>query len=520
MLQELQKAGFNTDSVLLATEIRDITRRHRADEYVIGRAIPGTGRALRLDGALMLTRDSGLKQPIITEEHADMGRAAEAFGAEVVRAREQLTHVRRCENAMRAGNAKAAAAAALDGIKAYQRAAIARACLLRAYSALSYPADSLLRVASALVSFDSTSWIGWEALANANDELGNREAAGVAWAAVARLLGSDADVVARAVSALMRDGNAAVAKPIIAKAAVDRPENEHLAGLHWRVLLATEDWKEATRVGEALRKLSPTYETQPEYFARMAGAYRNAKQPFNAISRAAEGVSLHPEDPDLYLLYTQLVLAESDTALARGIERFPKSGKLLALDAQLRRRRGDTKGALDATRRAVAQDTTLARGYLQLAQAYIDVDQNDSALAVLKNGAKTMGDSAVVAQFALARGNAMYRAANGTKKRADFEAALAYLELSQKLAHTPSAGFLVGSAAFGVAQLAATELPATKSCTLATLAQDRLVLAEVELAANGQVSPDAAKVFLDYANQLRPYVQSQVKSLCGEKGGN
>ncbi|MEO7454789.1 MAG: hypothetical protein ABIY52_00910 [Gemmatimonadaceae bacterium] len=519
MLQELQKAGFNTDSVLLGSEIRDITRRHRADEYVVGRVLQGTGRAFRLEGALMLTRDSGLKQPIITAELNDVGAAADAFGAEVLRAREQLVHVRHCENAMRANTPRVAAVAALEGIKAYPRATVARACLLRAYGALGLPSDSVVQVASALVSFDSTSWIGWEALANANDDLGRRDAAGAAWANVARLQGFDADVVARAVTALMRDGNAVVAKPIIAKAATDHPDNEHLAGLYWRVLLATEDWLEATKVGEALRKLSPTYETQPEYFARMAGAYRNAKQPFNAISRAAEGVALHPEDPELYLLYTQLILAENDTALARGIERFPKSGKLLALDAQLRRKRGDTKGALDATRRAVAQDTSLARGYLQLAQAYIDVDQGDSALAVLQAGVKTAADSAVVAQFALSRGNAMYRAANGTKKRADFEAALRFLELSQHLAHTPNAGFLVGSASFGVAQLAATELPTAKSCTLATLAQDKLVVAEMELAVNGQVAPDAAKQFLDYAGQLRPYVQQQVKALCPGPAG-
>lgn len=515
MLQELKKAGFNSDSVLMSSEIRGQTRQYRADEYITGRAIGASGRALRLEGALMITRDSGVRQPISIAEQRDLGAAVQAFADEVMRARLQLQPVRRCENALRAGDARAGASAALEGIRVYPRASIARACLLRAYSSLGHPPDSLLVVARAILGIDSTSSQAWEAAARAHDDLGNREPAGQAWTVVARLQATDPEVVSRVVSALMRDGNPALAAPIITRAAADRPENEHLAGLHWRVLLAVGDWVGATTVGEALRKLSPTYETQPDYFAKMAGAYRNAAQPFRAIATAAEGVSLHPTDAELYLLYTQLVTTEADTALVRGLARFPANGKLLALDAQTRRRRGDMQGALESTRLAITSDSTLKRGYIQLAQAYLDVAQPDSALGVLRTGLRSAEDSVVVAQFTLARGNALYRAANGTKKRADFEVALRYLTLSKKLAPSANAGFLVGSAAFGVAQLAATELPAAKSCPLATLAQDNLVIAETELATNGAVAPDAAKLFLDYASQLHPYVDAQVKLLCG-----
>ncbi len=514
MLQELEKAGYNPDSVLLGTEVRDITRRHRADEYVIGRVISGQGRAVRLEGALMLARDSGLKQPISTAEFQDVGKAGEAFGAEVTRARSQLAPLRRCENLMRSNNPKGAAAAALEGVKAYPRGTLARVCLMRAYAALSQSPDSVLRVSLAVLAVDSTSWYAWEAAASAYDDLGKHEEAGHAWTKVATLQANDAEFIGRIVSTLMRNGNASFAKPIIVKSVSEHPDDEHLAGLHWRVLLATEDWANAARVGEALRKLSPNYETQPDYFARMAAAYRNANDPLRAIARAAEGVSLHPEDPDLYLLYTQLITGDADIALQRGIERFPKNGRLLALDAQNKRKKGDMKGALESTRRAVTSDSTLARGYLQLAQAYIDMGQADTALAVLESGLHTAADTAVVAQFALARGSTLYRTANVDKKRSGFEVALRYLQLAQRLAPSPNAGFLVGSAAFGVAQLAATELPTTKSCVMASEAQDNLVIAETQLATNGAVAPDAAKQFLDYAAQLRPYVQQQVKVLC------
>jgi tetratricopeptide (TPR) repeat protein len=514
MLRSFEKSGFNPDSVLLINEIRETTRRYRADEYVIGRVIPGAGRAVRIEGNLMLTRDSGLKQPISTKEFPDLEPAAVAFASEVLKAREQLVPVRRCENAMRTGKFLDASVAALQGIKAYPRAAIARICLLRAYTASSLPPDSILSVANALLAIDSLSPYGLEAAATSYDDLGNREKAGRAWNGLAAVSARDVEVIGRTVSALMRDGNAAIARPIIARAVADHPDDEHLLGLNWRVLLATEDWKAAAAAGVALRKVFPNYETQPDYFVRMATAYRNAKEPVRSLATAAAGVALHPEDADLYLLYTQLVMSESDTALVRGIATFPKSGKLLALDAQTKRKHGDRQGALDATRRAVQQDSSLARGYLQLAQAFLDVDQTDSALATLTSGLHSAADTAVVSQFTLARGNAMYRAANASKKRADFEAALKMLQLSDKLAPSQNAGFLVGSAAFGVVQLAATELPASKSCTLATLAQDDLAIAETQLASNGAVAPDAARQFLDYAGQLRPYVAQQVKLLC------
>ena len=56
--------------------------------------------------------------------------------------------------------------------------------------------------------------------------------------------------------------------------------------------------------------------------------------------------------------------------------------------------------ALESTRRAVSEDSTLPRGYLQLAQAFLDLGQPDSALAVLEGGMKNAGDTAIVAQFA------------------------------------------------------------------------------------------------------------------------
>lgn len=149
----------------------------------------------------------------------------------------------------------------------------------------------------------------------------------------------------------------------------------------------------------------------------------------------------------------------------------------------------------------------------------MDLKQPDSALVALRTGMKTAADTVVVAQFALARGNELYSAANVSKKRQDFEVALRFVEFSGKLVPSRNAGFLVGSAAFGVAQVAVTELQTpARSCVIATIAQDHLILAETELMRNGAVAPDATRQFLDYAAQMRPYVTSQATTLCPARG--
>ena len=280
----------------------------------------------------------------------------------------------------------------------------------------------------------------------------------------------------------------------------EKPDDPSLIALQWRVLLTTEEWSAATSVGETLRRIDPLIEGTADVFLRQALAYRNGAQPVQALATMAEGVSRHTDDADISLLYLQLVASESDTALARGRERFPKNGKLLAYDAQLRRKRGDLRGALASTRQALSSDGTLERGSVQLAQAYLDVGEADSALVVLGGGLRDAADSALAGQFALARGNTPYRQATASGKRADTELSPRFLLLSTRLAPSPNAGFLAGAAATGVAQAA-------------------LDLAAPLLANNAAASPEAARQLADYATQARPYRAQQIRLLCGATVG-
>jgi hypothetical protein len=160
----------------------------------------------------------------------------------------------------------------------------------------------------------------------------------------------------------------------------------------------------------------------------------------------------------------------------------------------------------------------MAQGQLMIAQLEIELGRPDSALAALRTGLARGEDSALVAQFALAKGNALYRAANGTKTSADFSASLRMLAFADSVRPSDQARFLTGAAALGTAQSALTEAAKladkATSCRLARMATDLIPVARAGLHAGETLFAEAAKQSLDYLDQLDPFAQQQLKAVC------
>jgi tetratricopeptide (TPR) repeat protein len=232
------------------------------------------------------------------------------------------------------------------------------------------------------------------------------------------------------------------------------------------------------------------------------------------LATAAAGVAKFPKDAPLYVTYLQMLRAESDAALPRGLALFPESAELHVLAAASLKASGNAAAALEETKRALATNPRLPHGYLQLAQLEIDAGQPDSALVAIELATKFGEDRNTVAQFALARGNALYKAATASQKRDDFQRAIRFLTIAERIAPSPQAKFLLGASALSVSQSAATEATPAKSCELSRLADTSLTDAEINLVSGGSAAPDAAKQFLDYVAKLRPYVTGQLKSFC------
>jgi tetratricopeptide (TPR) repeat protein len=509
----LRRSGFEENVALSEGELRELAKKFRADERIVGTVTRAAGK-IRIDAALSLIRDARLAQPL-TGEAASVGDAADQVAKEAIAARAQLVPLRQCENFAREGKTNEAAAAATAGVNAFARAVPARVCLLNALAKLGAKPESIMTVAKAVLVSAPANPAALEALATAYDAVDKPTDGAPIWV---RLLATDSaneDLIDKVVTALSREGNAKIAQPLIDAGSDLHADNLMLLKLRWLVHLAAKDWKGAISSGERLLARDPATQGDPEFYGRLANAYRSDSQPTRGLSTIAAGVSRFPENAPLYISYLQMLHAESDVALTRGLASFPENPELHVLAAQNLKTTGNAAGALAETKRALAANPKLPHGFLQLAQLQIEVGQIDSAFVSTQQAGKYGEDSSTVAQFALARGNALYKTATGTQKREDYQTAMKFLALAELIRPSPQAKFLIGASALSVSQSAATEAPTTKSCDLSKLADSSLTEAEINLVSGGSVAPDAAKTYLDYVAKLRPYIADQLKTFCG-----
>ncbi|HEX4682187.1 MAG TPA: hypothetical protein VH277_05730 [Gemmatimonadaceae bacterium] len=508
----LRLSGFEQNAVLSEGELKEMARKFRADERITG-TVTRTSGHVHIDAELALVRDLRMTQPL-SGDGATVNDAADVVARDAIAARRQLVPLRLCENAERENRHADAVAAAASGIAAYPAAVPARVCLLGALARLDAPADSVIAVSLAVLKVAPTNSIALQDLAMALDSQGNSESAAPVWV---RLLATDTaseSLAEQVVNALAREGNSKMAAPLIDRATDQHADNLPLLKLRWLVHLAFNDWKPALVAGERLLERDAATQSDPDFYVRLATAYRADSQPARALATAAMGVSRFPKDAPLYVTYLQLLRAENEAALPRGLAQFPENAELHVLAAQNLRSAGNATAALEETKRALAANPRLPHGYLQLAQLEIDGGQPDSALVAMDLAMKNGEDKATVGQFALARGNALYKAATGTQKREDYQRAIKFLNLAESLAPSPEAKFLLGASALSVSQSAATEATPAKSCELSKLADSSLTDAEINLVSGGAAAPDAAKQFLDYVAKLRPYVAEEIKTFC------
>ena len=514
----LDRASYRTDTALNILDVRLLGRTLRADEYLVGRVEQAGHGTVRLSGSLVLMRDPRLVQPLPDATGKGLSEAADAMARSIVAARAQAVPMRRCENGVRDRNVRTALAEARAGVAAYPRATLVGTCLIWALQASGSPIEEVLAAAEKVLAVDSTSFHALGAAAAALDSLRRHDDAARYWLQLARTDTTDMELATRVLSALAAAGSWSYVEPLAIRRSDAHPENLALLRLKWRSAYESRHWAPAIAAGEAMVARDSEALGDPAFFRRLSTAYRANGQPVAAVRAAALGVTSFPNDASLYALYTQYVHEEADTVLPRGLALFPKSAELLALNARELRTQGKVAESLESMKSAMAVDSTLNGGQLMIAQAEMELGRPDSALAALRLALTRGEDSSRVAQFAFARGNALYRAANGTRASADFALALRFLAFADSLRVTPQTRFLVGAAALGVAQRALTEAPTDKdkahSCELAQLGSQMIPLARSGIEAGQEVMPDAAKQSLDYLTQIEPYAGKQVALFC------
>jgi tetratricopeptide (TPR) repeat protein len=513
MTTALVNAGFPFDMVPDLSQVRALSRYLRADEYLMG-TVDRTPAGFRVRARLILARDVRMQQPLPEVVDPDPDRAAALIAAAVTEARRQLAPQRRCENNLRDGRPREAITAAAQGVGIYPRSTLARGCLLAAQLVVGTAADSVLAIAGEMLRVDSASFYALQGAAEAYDALKDKERAAAMWTRLHGIDTVDVELSERIVAALLYNGNAKKAEPLIERMSDAAPDRVGLLRLRWQVLFANKSWKEATRVGGILLATDSASMKDSTFLLRLANAYKSNGESVRAVEVAARGLEAFPKDQRIFSTYVQLVRGEAVDGLTRGLAAFPQNAEFKVMQSQDLKVRGKAEESVDAMRAALALDSTIEHGQIQLARAQADLGQNDSAYASLKRALAAGEDSSLVAQFALARGNQLLRAASQTKTREDYLLAMRFASLADSVRDTPNAKFLMGITATNVALSAATEAPKTKDCELSRLGFDMIAIAQPNLAAGADIAAEAVKQYQDYLTQLQPVSAKQVEVFC------
>lgn len=515
--EALLRAGFSPDTSFSVADLRVQATHFRTDEIVTG-TVSRVPAGVRVEATLLLFRDIRLRQPIAAVTASRFDRAMDQLASRVHEARAQLRYQRRCENALRDGDGARAVLSGREGIAAYPRGTLARTCLMWALKATGVPIEQVLAEAQQLLAFDAEAPHALEAAATALDSLKRRPEAADMWLRLYATDSTNLELAERVIWSMAEGGNSRKAEPLVIRLSDAHPGNLRLLRQRWRVANDNRSWPLAVAAGEKLLALDPEAAADSIFFLRLATAYRANGQAFRAMETVARGVVSFPADARLYSLYTQFVKEESDTVIARGLALHPNSAELRALSAKDLRARGQVAEALDASRKAVELDSTIAQGRLMVAQAEMELGRPDSALVSLRRAAAAGEDRNTVAQFVLSKGNLLFRAANGTEHLRDFQLAMRFLALADSLKPTPQTKFLVGAVALKVAQTALTDAPKNtvkeQSCAYAKLGYDTIPVARASLAAGQDISAEATKQFLEYLDQIAPYADKQVAAFC------
>jgi tetratricopeptide (TPR) repeat protein len=509
----LYNAGFPADMVPDLTQVRVLSRYLRADEYLMG-SVDKVSGGYRVSARLILARDVRMQQPLPDAIDPDPEKAAARVASSLVEARRQLVPQRRCENALRDGRAAPALAAAREGVQAYPRSTLARRCLLAAQLAIGTAADSVLGVAGEMLRIDSLSFYALEGSAQAYDVLKSKDRAGDMWLRLQRADTGDVELAQRVVTSMLADGNSVKAEPLVTRLSDAMPDHLPLMRLRWQVLFTNKSWKEASRIGGILLATDSVSMKDSTFMLRLATSYKSAGDAIRAVETAARGLREFPTDQRLFSTYVQFVRGEAVDGLTRGLAQFPQNAEFKIMQSQDLKTRGKAEESVDAMRAALALDSTIQHGHIQLARAQAELGQNDSAYASLKRALGAGEDSALVAQFALARGNALLRAAGQTKMRQDYMLAMRFASLADSVKDTPNAKFLTGVAATSIAISALTDAPKTKDCELSRLGSEMINIAQPNLAAGADISAQAVKQYQDYLTQLQPVSLKQVEVFC------
>jgi hypothetical protein len=479
----LEQSGYQECDALLSNDAKALANFARADEYVEG-FVTKTATGFKLDSRLFLARDNTYSQPIQSVDGARLNDISGKFSRALDDVRKQLDDEKECYLATRQDKAREGMQKARDAIKRYNRAVLARVCLLQAMDKAKLPKDSMFAVAQEILQIDSSSR---PALQITSSWYREKSDTNNYLTALLRLVAADPTnprLVNEVINQLGAMKKFALAVPVIKHALAEQAGDVQLLSLAFKVYYGADAWKDFIGTGEEIARID-TSMVDSSYYARMAIAFAADSQP----GKQAE-------------------------MFAKAAQKYPTSSYWLVLLATTQRAGGQNQQALETLKRAVAVDPKTNGIYLQLARGYAELDQTDSAMATVRRGAGVRDSVGTLALFALQQGNAWYKKAQVSKSRDEFGTSIKWTSLADSLQADPRAKLLIGASALSIAVSALQEAGPAKSCDLAKLSADNFNLVNLMVPGAGAANKEQAGQLMQVTMQYGPIADKLKTQLC------
>jgi cytochrome c-type biogenesis protein CcmH/NrfG len=494
----LRASGYSTTEALSPNDAKALASLIRAKDYIDG-TVTRTPAGYRVDARLVLSRDNTVTQALPVAEASRLDGAAQAISRSYMQARRQIEHEERCYNALRQGNVEEAISQANTGLRQHPDANMVRVCLANAYVTRDTPKDSAsvvsattLQLVEQVIATDPRNVQALRLAALGYKAAGNEDKYVETLTSLLAAAPTDLTLQQQVVNELAASGRAALAAPIIKEALSRSAGDPSMLRTAWLVLLAARDFEAAIPVGRDLI-VADTAQATADYYRRLAAAT-------SALAAADSSGMGQTRNQELI------------TVLTTATQKFPNDAILWVAFADAQRKAGNTAGAVMAAQRALAADPSAAEPYVILATIHGEANQPDSVYSVLARAPAAAAP--MVAQLALQQGNNAYRAGNASRNRADFQRAVRFLELSNRLQQSNAAQFLLGASAFSIAQSATTEASQSRSCELARLAQTSLATARANVPAGRDEFPEPTAQLLQAIPQFDAPVSQMVRQFC------
>lgn len=545
----LEQSGYPSNEQLARSDENALAKFQRADEYIRGNITQEADGQWRLDAQLVLTRDLTLVQPLPSVRGPRPDRAARALLRALNEARDQLPAEKRCMDHARNQRYDQAIAEADKAVATYPQATLVRYCKLEVLRAQNAPADAQTTLSEEILAIDPNSRKALAVAADAYQAAGNTEKANEYLVRLLAAEPTNAALAQRVVDALAASRQYDVAKRIVDQAVTDNPGDIGLMKLRFLILASSGDYLPAITAGEELVKLD-TAVADIQFFTRLSALY--------LATAGAEAAKAEPSErlADSLLAATPPDTAASMTARAasrparmaadsiyrlaansaqRGTAKFPREASLWQFQAQALRSAGDLPGSIAAAKMALEINPFQPAGWLQVAQAYISLQQNDSAVTALRNSV-TAGDNAdIIAAVLSGIGNQMRVQGGNEKNIPMLDGAVALLSYADTVAMlADSVGpadarrprqqatgetkarvkFILGATAVTLARELATAAAAGRDCEMAKRADAALITAQISLPGGAAFNQAATVQLMQSIPEFQAYITQLSAQIC------